>query len=55
MRPWEFPNCPVCGTEIYVARAKGRQVDFECYNCNVHWSEEDRAPSLGADGGYGSA
>lgn len=33
IKPWEYPDCPECGVEIYVRIEAGTGRRFECVRC----------------------
>jgi len=41
LRPWQYPDCPHCGTEIYVSGSPRRRIDWVCYNCGSHFDDDD--------------
>jgi len=41
MKPWDYPDCPSCETEIYVDRGKRvKAFDFQCHKCGQHFNTE---------------
>lgn len=35
IKPWEYPDCPDCGVEIYVRIEAGTGRRFECCKCET--------------------
>lgn len=31
---WDYPDCPNCGTSMFVDSYRGHDADYECYQCS---------------------
>jgi len=38
VRSWAYPDCPTCGTDVFVDQSKGDET-YVCQSCRTRWSE----------------
>lgn len=37
---WSYPNCPECGSDIFVSGAKGQSNTYECHTCDLKFEKQ---------------
>ena len=40
-RPWEYPDCPDCASDVFVDGSRRRHYDYRCNFCGLRFNSDN--------------